>query len=540
MNQTTKLYSRLAALVVILTGMFAFIVEPVSAAVPVEVVRFQSGTEFEHTLEEFMFDLFTTLQRRNEDFTAAFELQKIEKAREDVNKLILSVQQELKDRGTVRNITDPVTKADMVIFQPGRIIHNVDDFLYEEPIQKARDFLYCVFGGNLTVRPSLGLDPLGPPPNNTWIIYPWGKTRAESLELQKKLRDELLSRIQRKAKYKVTAPPEYWYIRDMCERIMGSFPIRSECFDAFVESGGVETPECPTKATTNLKPTLTQSLTSIKGERGYFTLDEMLKTISHPMNTYQGARNYLWQNVKTIIGQYAGLRMAEYLAGQGIKPERAYLSLSVAEDDGGGVITARDYMWDTDYVVSPAVLLLQKTQAATQAQFDLAQKAYLNFPAFLGDARPGLFESYNLTLSDNVEISNGGTFQRSLDRWVRPNVDPPGSLGIASGTLQYRSIPGGTVQGGLPAPWEDTNTYGLTGGILGDPYKAHQFMLPNSSITQPTIDLLPEAKALRLFPSYRWYQDVYEMYQYGVPIEVGSESNSGWVKLLKKWFEVVP
>src|SRR3989344_4397590 len=74
------------------------------AAVPVWVVQIDAGTDYERSLERFLFDLFNTLQRRQEDFTAAFELQKIEKAREDVNKLFQETQEELQNAGLMLDV----------------------------------------------------------------------------------------------------------------------------------------------------------------------------------------------------------------------------------------------------------------------------------------------------------------------------------------------------------------------------------------------------------------------------------------------------
>ncbi len=67
------------------------------AAVPTYVVEFELNTKFERSLERFMFDLFNTLQRRDEDFTAAFELQKIEKAMSSAHTLLDKLKKQLSD-----------------------------------------------------------------------------------------------------------------------------------------------------------------------------------------------------------------------------------------------------------------------------------------------------------------------------------------------------------------------------------------------------------------------------------------------------------
>src|SRR3989338_1738204 len=123
----------------------------VNAAVPVivfgeyleDLYNIHENTDMELSLEKFMMNLFNTFATRQEEFTKTFELAKIEKAREDVNKLNFEVQRELTGQGVIIEAKDPVTNQKYTIKKEGRIITNPDDFFFEEPLQKARDFTYC-------------------------------------------------------------------------------------------------------------------------------------------------------------------------------------------------------------------------------------------------------------------------------------------------------------------------------------------------------------------------------------------------------------
>jgi hypothetical protein len=127
--------------------------------------------------EQFMTDLMTAIsekQRIDLEELQKYELAKIEKAREDVNKLTYEVYRELVDesliyekglQGTIvrgLGLKEIIPKAEtskycpfgvlvgnganpqcMIIKKEGRVISNVDNFINEESIQKARDFLMC-------------------------------------------------------------------------------------------------------------------------------------------------------------------------------------------------------------------------------------------------------------------------------------------------------------------------------------------------------------------------------------------------------------
>ena len=129
--------------------------------------------------EQFTTDLMQAIsekQRIDLESLQAYELAKIEKAREDVNKLTYEVYKELVEEplvydseltgNVVRSLglkvkEEKATSAEecpfgvmvysdagdecLVIKKEGRVIQNVDDFIYEESLQKARDFISCFF-----------------------------------------------------------------------------------------------------------------------------------------------------------------------------------------------------------------------------------------------------------------------------------------------------------------------------------------------------------------------------------------------------------
>jgi hypothetical protein len=126
--------------------------------------------------EQFMTDLMQALSEKEKLHIRSlkeYELAKIEKAREDVNKLTYEVYNELKEEPLVYNnngVTGDIVRSlglrvveeessscpfgviiknssgeeeCVIIKREGRVIQNVDDYIYEEAIQKARDFVMC-------------------------------------------------------------------------------------------------------------------------------------------------------------------------------------------------------------------------------------------------------------------------------------------------------------------------------------------------------------------------------------------------------------
>lgn len=160
-----------------------------SSTQTIDQILWEFMSKFKDYSEKFTFDFFQALFEKGlkvkvEDKLLegikAFELAKIEKAREDVNKLIQETVKELKDQPLV--ITDFSGERDpimgeikkvlrlrglavdyglgycpegirvnnqglnecWVIKQSSRIVDNLDDYLYEEPLQKARDVIMCL------------------------------------------------------------------------------------------------------------------------------------------------------------------------------------------------------------------------------------------------------------------------------------------------------------------------------------------------------------------------------------------------------------
>jgi len=136
---------------------------------------------FKDSHEQFMTDLMQAISEKEKlslDRLKEYELAKIEKAREDVNKLTYEVYRELIEEpliydnkltgNIIRSLGLTVVekaagssaekcpfgvmvydgsgdKECVVIKKEGRVIQNVDNFIYEEALQKARDFIMCFF-----------------------------------------------------------------------------------------------------------------------------------------------------------------------------------------------------------------------------------------------------------------------------------------------------------------------------------------------------------------------------------------------------------
>ncbi len=529
-----------------------------SAAVPVHVVGFEADTDFEKSLEKFMFDLFQTLQKREEDFTTSFELQNVEKAREDVGKLVYETRKELQDKGEKITIKDPATGADYIITKEGRIITNVDDFLYEEPLQKSREFVYCYFGD--------------------WKFFPFGDASEEQCRTEEVTdsvtgenywlykaetcdsnwqRDELGVKIMlgliRKLEKFVIAPPREFYTKSVCSVVSSSLPM------LITEEGKTASP---------FYATLRQSLSGIEKEGKIWSWDELMLSFDANHNiasTRTSVENYARQ----IIDEYEKSRFAQYIAGQGIRPEKMWAYLPTGQTIAG---ISAVLPYETENVISPAAILLQKMQAATQAEFDLAQKSFLDLRPLLEDVRldPNLLdapyvggltrrqilERYNLgqntgaglgagALGDpdflrrfigntNNNFVDGGDQNKwtILDAWLKPK--PP----------SYKTFEGTLIPGGLPAPWEDVSDYNRTplnytpttlwNNLRTDLTATGAGAPPPEEQWKELFGYVGDGTDLgTIFPLYRWYRDVVELYQY---TDNPSSSPDNWDKLLKKWF----
>lgn len=150
------------------------------------VQAFESCTEFQTTFESSIADINDALVRKQLDEQASREVARIMKAREDVNKLVASVYNELRtqqilqdmpvDNPDFENFIQTIgimaiddnndesndlckasyeVRADMMgvginqcvaVAQEARIITNQDDYIYEESIRRAMDMLFCYLG----------------------------------------------------------------------------------------------------------------------------------------------------------------------------------------------------------------------------------------------------------------------------------------------------------------------------------------------------------------------------------------------------------
>lgn len=414
--------------------------------------------------ENFLQDLMNKISTRQENWLASFELAKIQKAREDVNKLTFETQRELTDQGVIIELEDPVTGQPYTIKKEGRIITNPDDFLFEEPIQKARDFVYCY---------------LAPWKHFAWEneeswyeeLMLFGKQRTSQRVCQQlpfderqqcdsdKTRDEikqrLLNGLVRKEHKWATAPPESWYTPAICEQILNSFSCvdTENCFlskNKQISAGGTHftkstklkdlSPEDKAQVK-NTHSTLTSSVAYAKDS----TVNELQQAAGNPNNNPGDLERHLLQKIQNIIGQYQTLRQAQYTAGQGIRPEK-YLIAFIDEKEGlltNNQCGSRHYDWtneelngrvgdckgndidsfgrpltmsynnrgytdqtfwfDTENVISPAIVLLQKMAASTQAQFDLARMGFKIYPDGVTD---GLIQTGNIiTDSQNSSVA---------------------------------------------------------------------------------------------------------------------------------------
>lgn len=570
------------------------------AAVPVWVVGFDNTTDYQKSLQGFLTTLFGQLAARQETFLQAYDLTKIMKAREDVNKLIFEafselrneplllefqkirkicdisnpeafipnplnptppdlsslkgqcafytqVQEYLRTRG-LEIISKPfnpdaigaqhaqagldnlgesgvITPAEhgvaadeidpmclygvrtndgecIVIKLEGRIITNPDDFLFEEPIQKARDFLYCYFGA--------------------WRHYPWAATREEADLMRDNMKNHFLLTIARKLKFTQTAPPAEWYTEARCQLILASMqcPLASQPLS--------ETPGAP-QDTSNF-PTINRDRACVARELVNsptlsaplefmsWTMADLHKAVTREENTVNATYAKVANTITAIIGDYGQLRQAQYVAGQGLRPEKyligyrsytpdeykqltdAWQKGETAEDEQRIQPTGDWFYFDTENIISPAVILLQKMQAATQAEFDLAQQAF---------QAPKVPDSNK----DNIAFSGPGPCEDKppaplprLEYDCREFKDDAGNLFHYWATRPFQPEGPDETQGyyaltpnlrSLSAPWEDPNVE------LPPEYLTGQ--KPRSKDEQPAL-------SGNFFN--QWYKDILELHKW--------------------------
>ena len=587
------------------------------AAVPVWVVGFDANTDYEKSLEVFLFNLMEAIQERNEDWQAAFKLAQIEQARHDVNELIYEAFSELKEEpllleyhsiktacqklpftdfsvggtGAVgackfidqideilksRGITitfqapnaedikdmtpEQLAKSkDLCIYgvktsdgecitikKEGRIIRNPDDYLFEEPIQKARNFLYCYFG--------------------PWRHFPWGNTTGDcqsqndcyidqtcqankctnpdgSFEtpadrLRDAMKNYFLLAINRKLKFLETAPPQEWYTQARCQKILatlqcgpnaGATESSPNLGAGFLMLSNEQACKYHEEANS---PTLAMPLNQIN-----WSWEDLNQVISKSENDAVETFTKVANTVQAIISDYQQLRKAEYIAGQGIRPEQYEIGYQAYtpeeykqvmqtaegfEGSTGGTIgstkppapkpTGKYYYFTTEDIISPSVILLDKLQAATQAEFNMAQNAFKVKPDQIAYIQRQI-ENGTGFVAGNLGADN---------RWYTPNFEsnssdrrqeePCGSP-IHPCSKQTQTNPQGETilspnQGALPAPWEDT--------LLQLPKEYYNWQAPKSEYEEP-----------RLKNNYfnKWYKDILEMHK----------KNYGTI--LKQWFQ---
>ena len=596
---------------VVLAGLFGvfalgFFTNPqrADAAVPTWTVGFDQNTNYELSLEVFLYNLFRDLQEREEEFQLSYDLTKIEKAREDVNKLIYEafvelrseplliefrritkqcgtftdyagsedggdfldpngddpnaipreeitacqfaseIVETLKGRGVEiliqdefnedRAATSVNSQANglcingartaegecIIIKQDGRIITNPDNFIFEEPIQKARDFVYCYLGqwrhfpfdGQDTTPgqcQALGLDEASCTTANACQAMAKQGIKCQSDVVRDQIKKTFLFDMNRKLKALETAPPESFYTPARCELILNN--LQCPKITGFGETQGqtnevlLNQSEACIFRQEDLDPKLKKPL----GQ--FFSFTDLKNAARDQESTVYGVMARVQETILDIIGDYEELRTAQYIAGQGLKSEKyligyqsytdneyndllARIAEGGTEDETGkdnAPIPSGDYYYvDTEDVISPAAILLGKLNAATQAQFDLAAQAF-KAPRTLTTDDEGndkLTQTSDRLTIGETRPKNGFEFSPA-DSFN--TVD--GETIPAQGPLEFVRLNGVKE---LPAPFEDTKVQLPPGYLSGE--------LPESIYENPQ---------LRGNYFNQWYKDVLQLHQ---------------------------
>ena len=594
------------------------------AAVPTYIVEIELNTKFERSLEKFLFDLFNTLQRREEDFTAAFELQKIEKAREDTAKLFQEVQEELQDFGQAFDLEKVGASDERLegtgagLFQTGenplfisplkgnRIINDPLEFLNGEPMMAARIVAACIM--------------------NYSIWDQEGKTLWDDSRIDGAIRTALLDGVEKesygrdpeasvlnlkraKAKLLTTLQFGDWPFYAgtggsplQLEEPVGLRDSVSALFNS--ESFATVYPRCDASMKTLRLDTPISAAVKILEGLGHSSLDpstpregselatpaakaamirSMLFLTTLPRNII-GVRDATWEEISEAFGaktamaardvaalayqaanstaiRIAKLRELQFLAGQGIRPENLYLTqnepASSCPPELPGLCREYRIELNTEYVISPAVVLLQKMQAATQAQFDLAGQGFLYLDAV--STPDEVLGAYNLVRASSEEerkICNNAGACQILDVWLKPaasfrsvvTLQPEFTLNTTRPKIPQIIGPGGDYPGsGLPAPWEDPGFYANVAnekvGAVGERdtrYTVGRF-LPNldgfDEFDGANFDVAALGHSDNLgndapgydYPINDYYDRVFEMYEAGIGRASTSGARSGRV-----------
>lgn len=590
-------YKIFISILILIAGLVGF-APSARAAVPVWIVGFDANTDFEKSLETFLINLMAQVSARQETFQESYDLAKIMKAREDVNKLIFEAFSELRSEplliefqqinqacGITSGAPLPTNKPGFtsgefpegkclfytqvqeylrsrgleIVSQPfnpsglsgpavdksavlgaiergddplclygvrtndgqcitikleGRIITNPDDFLFEEPVQKARDFLYCYFG--------------------PWRHFPWGETQKKSDLMRDNMKNYFLLTVARKLKFTQTAPPPEWYTEARCQIILASMecPLAAQPQSALASTSIPKDTSafpvvnrdiaCVSRNLVN-SPTLTRPLEFIQ-----WSQKDIHKLVTREENSVGATLQKIQITLQDIISQYQQERQAEYIAGQGIRPEkyligwRAYTKdeYKQLEDkwakggtyEGNGVIqpTGDWFYFDTGNIISPAVILLDKLQAATQAEFNLAQDAFQapKSPDNSGDAI-GLVSGSGKCPAEQApktvnnvqyvcqEFTNAGTPPQYFHYWITTPQDTGSSD-------QYSGLYVPTDKGNLP----------LAGRALSAPWEDPNVQLPQEYITGQAPKSKDELPSLSGNYFNQWYKDILQLHDW--------------------------
>ena len=604
-----RIYSRILPLLI--TGLAiaggVIFAHPASAAVPVAVVQFDSSTNFELSLEYFLSDLLDSVEVKRAESTAAYELLKIEKAREDVNKLTQEVQEELTDYGLILTgvsdprlsknpaclanpgqCDDPDTKVTIDPFKDSRIIHNVYDYIFEEPREKARVFTMCYFNMliwdqadyieqlfndpdiNITARiwkPPAGLCEQG---KGTTTKCSYGQSTVQSINLLRFKRDALLYLLKRTNQYQLDYPQIFLFgdwagyadVNDPKYQRYG-LSLRGESDEArfrkqsfqncvpviasstgtppVVPDPGLSFHNVTLNEVANFLPTLGKSAI----DRNDATWEE-LRIAKQDRNTINGVVRTAWAWIDQILSETTRERELTYLAGQGIRPERLYLSVegeNPNDTPGNPNTIPLKYQYDTGYIISPAVVLLQKMQAANQAMFDLAQKSFLYLDPRL--TPPDILARYGVASNtencyDDTGLPTGCSPEEQDQLYKRQICNFPGTVGEATAcrflepwlrpTRAFRSAPDARVVGrgnntnrveaGLPAPWEDEMSYIALGNeklgrqeLLQDGTADTAYTVAKYRLVGTTHDNIASKVLGTDYAINDWYDRVFEMYE---------------------------
>ncbi len=497
------------------------------AAVPVYIVQQDAGTLYELSLENFMFNLFNKLAARQEDFAASFELMKIEKAREDVNKLFQESLKELEDYGAVVSRTDdwttksstgPGTSDDYTLsaLKGSRIITDPYDYLFNEPLAAGRITGICYYlsviadqrgwlfsGSPVKATFSDRYDEAPPSQTNPFnantnqsVNRIWHNLTAFLMannpgpnKINEFLDNESI--FLNKPAFENTATGKTELMRRIfyCTGILASFgidsPSATDYLFATYKVNGLSLD--PTQAK-QFRQNVLGLPTLINNGPTY----EQARLAREGINNIGGIGNTASIAAAGVIQKIAKIHEVSFVAGQGVRPQNLYLTYK--EQNRGTVAGPHSsgpqdsaFLLNTERVISPAVVLLQKMQAATQSEFDLAGQGFLYLNNTLDpdiDTHNELLNRYNLSSNINSIGTDPANPRRSSPRTVCNEVGA--TVGVTdkcfvldpwlSPAATFRTAPDETLVSasrgsGLPAPFEDDSEYLR----LGDGYTINEY-----------------------------------------------------------------